>query len=279
MTTMIALAGKGGTGKTTVAALLIKYLIEQNSGTVLAIDADPSANLNLVLGLPLEETIGDIREEMLSQVGPTGALGMNASMSKLDYLDYQIEHALVEGPPLSPPAPQYGGTSRGGRGGQGGVDLLAMGRPEGSGCYCPVNHMLREIIDRLGRSYDYVVIDNEAGLEHLSRRTTRDVDVLLIVTDPTVRGVVAAGRIAELSRELDINIAQAYLVVNRVMNGLSPILQETIDSLDIPLAGMIPNDPEMMTLDAEGRPLIELGEESAIYQAVRTIAQSVISHQ
>lgn len=255
MTMTIALAGKGGTGKTTVAALLIKYLITQQRGTILAIDADPSANLNLALGLPLEETIGDIREEMLAQVGPGGALGSNANMSKFDYLDYQIEYALVEGEH---------------------VDLLAMGRPEGPGCYCPVNHMLREIIDRLGRSYDYVVIDNEAGMEHLSRRTTRDVDVLYVITDPTVRGVVAAGRIAELSQELDINIAQAYLVVNRVLNGLPPALQEVIDRLDIPLAGTIPNDPEIMALDAEGRPLVELGEETAIYQAICKIAETTV---
>ncbi len=262
MTTTIAVAGKGGTGKTTLAALLIRHLVEQRLGTVLAIDADPSANLNLVLGLPLDETIGDIREEMLAQLGPNGMVGMGAGMSKFDYLDYQIEYALVEGQ---------------------NVDLLAMGRPEGPGCYCPVNHMLRELIDRLGRSYDYVVIDNEAGMEHLSRRTTRDVDILLIVTDPTVRGVIAAGRIAELSRELDINIARAYLVINRVpsfepdggMNGLPPALREAVEGLDIPLAGTIPNDPQVMVLDAEGRPLLELPVEAPVYQAVRGIAERI----
>lgn len=251
----IALAGKGGTGKTTVAALLIKHLVERNSGVILAIDADPSANLNLALGLPLDTTIGDIREEMLEEVGPGGTIGMNSGMSKFDYLQYEIEYAMVED--------QH-------------VDLLAMGRPEGPGCYCPVNHILREIIDRRGGAYDYVVIDNEAGMEHLSRRTTRDVDVLLIVTDPSMRGVVAADRIAELGRELEINIARTYLVVNRVMNGLPPVLQETIDGLGIPLAGTIPNDPEVMALDAAGRPLVELGEDSAIYRAVQRIAQATV---
>lgn len=255
MTVTIAVAGKGGTGKTTLAALLVRYLVEQRLGTVLAIDADPSANLNLALGLPLGETIGDIREEMLAQVGPGGALSGNSGMSKFDYLDYQIEYALVEGPE---------------------VDLLAMGRPEGQGCYCPVNHMLRQIIDRLGKSYDYVVVDNEAGMEHLSRRTTRDVDVLLITTDPTVRGVIAAGRIAELSRDLDINVAQRYLVINRVMNGIPPALQAAIDDLGIPVAGTIPNDPEVMVLDAEGRPLVELSAASAVYQAVQAIAQACL---
>lgn len=259
----IAMAGKGGTGKTTVAALLTKYLIEQNLGSILAIDADPSANLNLALGMPLNETIGDIREGMLDQVGPGGSIGANSGMSKADYLEYEIEYALVEG--------QH-------------VDLLAMGRPEGQGCYCPVNHLLREIIDRLGRSYDVVIIDNEAGMEHLSRRTTRDVDVLLIVTDPSMRGVVAAGNIAELSRDLEINVAQSYLVVNRVQpleavgmkNGLPPALNEKIEELDIPLAGTIPNAPEIMNLDAEGRPLVDLSENSAVYQAIRAIAKETV---
>ncbi len=256
MTTTIALAGKGGTGKTTVAALLIKHLIECGSGSILAIDADPSSNLNLALGLPLEQTIGDIREDMLKQVNTSnGSLANRPGMSKADYLDYEIEYALVEG--------EY-------------VDLLAMGRPEGPGCYCAVNHILRDIIDRLGRSYEYVVIDNEAGLEHLSRRTTRDVDVLLIVTDPTMRGIIAASRIAEISRELDVNVKQAYLVLNRVSGDLSPSVQEAIDSLGVPLVGVIPEDPEIMALDAEGRPLVDIGQGSRVYRAVQGIAEKTV---
>jgi CO dehydrogenase maturation factor len=257
MTTTIALAGKGGTGKTTVSALLIKHLIERNAGTILAIDADPSTNLNLALGLAMDATIGDIREEMLAQVNKlTGAVKGNAGMNKFDYLDYQIEYALVEGRH---------------------VDLLAMGRPEGPGCYCAVNHILRDILDRLGRSYDYVIVDNEAGLEHLSRRTTRDVDVLLIVTDPTMRGVVAAGRVASMSRELDVNIRQAYLVINRVLGELPPALQQSVDSLGVPLAGTIPADAEVVALDAEGRPLVEISDGSPVYQAVRAIAEKTLA--
>lgn len=255
MTTTIALAGKGGTGKTTVAALLIKYLIHQGLGTILAIDADPSTNLNLALGLPLTQTIGDIREEMLGQVSKAGGLGANKGMSKYDYLDYEIEYALVEGQQ---------------------VDLLAMGRPEGPGCYCSVNHILRDIIDRLGKNYDYVVIDNEAGLEHLSRRTTRDVDVLLIVTDPTLRGVIAAGRVAEISHELDINIAQSCLVVNRLANSMPPALQEAVDQLHLPMVHTIPSDPAVMTLDAEGQPLVQIDKDSASYASVRAIAEHIL---
>jgi len=256
MTTTIALAGKGGTGKTTVASLLIKILIARGSPSILAIDADPSANLNLALGMPLEQTIGDIREEMLAQVNPVnGAISSNPGMTKFDYLDYQIEYALVEGDD---------------------VDLLAMGRPEGPGCYCAVNHILRDIVDRRGRNYDYVVIDNEAGMEHLSRRTTRDVDTLYVVTDPTVRGVIAAGRIAGLRNELDINIARVYLIVNRVQGELTPALRDAIDGLDIPVGGIIPIDPLVTTLDAEGRPLIDLPEHSVMVRAVHDIAHRTL---
>lgn len=256
MTTTIALAGKGGVGKTTFAALLIKHLLEKGTGSILAIDADPSANLNLALGMPLEQTIGDIREEMLANVNKVdGSVNGRPGMSKFDYLDMEIEYALVE-------------AER--------VDLLAMGRPEGPGCYCAVNHILRDIVDRLGRSYDYVIIDNEAGLEHLSRRTTRDVDVLYVITDPTVRGVVAAGRVAELRRELDINIRDAWLVVNRVTRELSPALTDAIAGLEIPLAGTIPADEAVNTADADGLPLVELGPETETYQAVRAIVHQTL---
>ena len=259
MTTTIALAGKGGTGKTTVAAMFVKYLLDQHSGSILAIDADPSANLNLVLGLPLEQTIGDIREEMLAQVNKIdGSISGQPGMSKFDYLDYEVEYALAEGEQ---------------------VDLLAMGRPEGPGCYCAVNHILRDIIDRRGRSYDYVIIDNEAGMEHLSRRTTRDVDALYVVTDPTVRGIVAAGRIADLRNELDVNIKHAYLVVNRAQGELSPTLRTAIDGLGIPLAGVIPADPQVTALDAVGRPQVELPDDSLIFRAVGAIAQNTLSRE
>ncbi|MCC6955872.1 MAG: AAA family ATPase, partial [Anaerolineales bacterium] len=172
MTTTIALAGKGGVGKTTIAALVIKYLVDRSLGPVLAIDADPSSNLNLVLGLDLDWTIGDIREDLLDQVQTSlaqsgAAMGtLPGGITKRDYLDYQIRSSVAEG--------DY-------------FDLIAMGRSEGPGCYCAVNHNLREVVDGMSKNYRYVVIDNEAGMEHLSRRTTRDVQHLLIVTDPSQR--------------------------------------------------------------------------------------------
>lgn len=262
MTTTIAVAGKGGVGKTTIAAMIIKYLCQNQNGAILAIDADPSSNLNIALGLDLEWTVGDIREDMLEQVKSSltsGGAAMGAlpgGVSKREYLDYQIRNSVAEGARF---------------------DLIAMGRSEGPGCYCAVNHNLREVIDSLSRNYRYVVIDNEAGMEHLSRRTTRDVQHLLIISDPTLRGLVAAERIAELSRDLDINIENAYLVINRLEDGIPPALEARVAALDLPLLGVIPPDKIMVEFELTGRPLIDLAEETPVYQAVAAIMKKILS--
>lgn len=261
MTTTIALAGKGGVGKTTIAGMVIKYLVQNTPGPVLAIDADPSSNLNMVLGLDLDWTVGDIREGMLDQVKESltaggAAMGvLPGGISKRDYLEYEIRSSLSEGDH---------------------VDLIAMGRSEGPGCYCAVNHNLREVVDAMSKNYLYVVIDNEAGMEHLSRRTTRDVQHLLVVTDPTQRGIVAAERIASFRNELDIRIENAYLVLNRMMGEIPAPLQERIDRMDIPLLGVVPSDQELMNFEFNGRPLVELGNESPVYQAVVTMMQEIL---
>ena len=257
MTKTIAVAGKGGTGKTTITALLIKHLVENKKGSVLAIDADPSTNLNLALGVPLEETVGDIREETLQEVQGGRSLG---GMSKPDYLELRVNQALVE---------------------EKGFDLLAMGRPEGPGCYCAANNMLRVCVDHLSKAYDYVVIDNEAGLEHLSRRTTRDVDLLLIVSDPTTRGLIAAARVAELIHELHTHAGQVGLVVNRVMGGngdesqLAPPLQQIIADNNLQLLGLIPQDPTVAEFDALGKPLAELPPDTPVRKRVEEIITSI----
>ena len=261
MSITIALAGKGGVGKTTVAGMIIKYLVSNQSGAILAIDADPSANLNMVLGLDLDWTVGDIREDLLQQVQSSlvasgAAMGsLPGGISKREYLDYQIRSSLAEGERF---------------------DLIAMGRSEGPGCYCAVNHNLREVIDAISARYQYVVIDNEAGMEHLSRRTTRDVQHLLVVTDPTQRGIVAAERIAELRNELDIQIENTYLVLNRLVDEIPQPLQERIDQLDIPLLGVIPASNELAELEFSGRPLVELGETSPVYQAVAQMMDDIL---
>lgn len=262
MTTTIALAGKGGTGKTTIAAMVIKYLTQTRSGAILAIDADPSSNLNMVLGLELEWTVGEIREDMLEQVKQSltaggAAMGaLSGGMSKRDYLDYEIRSSIAEGARF---------------------DLIAMGRSEGPGCYCAVNHNLREVIDSISRNYRYVVIDNEAGMEHLSRRTTRNVEKLLIVSDPTQRGLTAAARIASFRHELDIQIEEAYLILNGLVDDAIPApLQATIDTLDIPLLGVVPRDDELIAFEFSGRPLIELGDDSPVYKAVAAMMDSIL---
>ena len=192
MTITIAVAGKGGTGKTTLSGLLVRYLVQHQGGKILAIDADPSSNLHLVLGLPLTQTIGDIREDSRTGVTP--------GQTRQDWLGYAVRMAVEEGDDC---------------------DLLAMGRPEGQGCYCAANHMLRSIMDGINAGYDYVVMDNEAGMEHLSRRTTRNVDHLLLVSDASLRGMAAAEAMLALSKELEINISHTYLVVNRVIGEMT----------------------------------------------------------
>jgi CO dehydrogenase maturation factor len=261
MTITIALAGKGGVGKTTIAGMVIKYLVQNKPGPVLAIDADPSSNLNMVLGLDLDWTVGDIREDMLAQVKSSlvaGGAAMGAlpgGVSKHDYLDHQIRSSLAEGEAF---------------------DLIAMGRSEGAGCYCAVNHNLREVIDSIGKNYRYIVIDNEAGMEHLSRRTTRDVQHLLVVSDPTLRGIVAAERISSFRNELDIRIEHAYLIVNRLKGDLPPALSCEISKLDIPLLGTVPADDELTNFEFSGKPLVELGNESPVYQTVARMLVSIL---
>jgi CO dehydrogenase maturation factor len=262
MTTTIALAGKGGTGKTTLSALLIRYLKEERSGAILAIDADPANNLHYVLGMELYQTIGEIREDMLEQVQTSGALAgsMPGGMSKQEYLDYQVQMSLVEGER---------------------VDLMAMGRPEGQGCYCAANQMLRLILDRLKDNYDYVVIDNEAGMEHLSRRTTRDVDVLLLVTDPTQRGLITAQRMQEMVPDLEIGVGHVYLVLNRLRGGgtvadVPDPLARAIEEAELDLVGVLPEEPAMAEFEFTGRPLVELPAGTGLYQAVRGIGDDLL---
>lgn len=262
MTTTIALAGKGGVGKTTISGMVIKYLIQNQPGAVLAIDADPSSNLNMVLGLDLEWTVGEIREGMLTKVKDSitqggAAMGtMPGGISKRDYLNYEIQSALSEGDRF---------------------DLIAMGLPEGPGCYCAVNHNLREVIDSISKSYRYAVIDNEAGMEHLSRRTTRDVEHLLIVSDPTQRGLVAAERIAKMRHDLNIDIENAYLILNRVNGEVPTPVLEKAKQIDAQYLGSVPADNALVEFEFEGKPLVDLGDQSPVYQAVEKMMAAILA--
>lgn len=248
MSFTIAFSGKGGTGKTTLASLCVKYLIGQpNRSPLLAVDADPNSNLNECLGLGIGASVADIREKSLER-----EKNIPSGMSKPDFIEYQIEKTVVE---------------------SSGFDLLAMGRPEGPGCYCYANNLIRKFIDRLSAKYKFVIIDTEAGMEHFSRRTTRKVDLLLIVSDYSVRGIRAAGKIKRLVKELNLQIGKTLLILNRspeeVCKGTAcRALTDEIEKNNLVLAGIIPEDETVRNFDAEGKPLIELPEDSKSCQAL-----------
>jgi CO dehydrogenase maturation factor len=249
MTKTIAIAGKGGTGKTTFSALLAHWL--SGFGPVLAVDADPASNLHMALGMPLEDTVGDIREGMLQDVKSGSFI---PGMSKQDYLEWKINQAIVEGKR---------------------IDLVAMGRPEGPGCYCAANNMLRSCLDQLQTNYDYVVIDNEAGMEHLSRQTTRDVDVLFLISDASLRGVSTAVRMQELIHELRTTVGKVVLIVNRIRDGVPPALQEAITAGQLELLGTLPDHTAVREFDAQGQPLAHLPDDDPLRQRVIELAQQV----
>ena len=240
----IALSGKGGTGKTTISALLIQALIGMGESPVLAVDADPNANLNEALGLPLHETLGSMREDAFTKSIPPG-------MSRTGYIEYRFQQVLVESE---------------------GVDLLAMGRPEGTGCYCFANRLLSEAMDLLSRHYRFVVMDMEAGMEHLSRGTIGIPDLLLVVTDPGARGVRTAGRIHDLAMTLGIPDERIYLVINRAGE---PGVEHVADPMRI--LASIPDDPEVGRADLDARPIVSIPEGSPARSAVGDLAERVLS--
>ncbi len=236
----IAVAGKGGTGKTSLCGLTIRYLKEKKRGAILAVDADANANLNDVLGVKVHATVGKLRETSLEAIKSTAPRPGGMSMEQL--FDYQIQQALIEAK---------------------GFDLLVMGRPEGSGCYCAANNIIRKYMDKLADSYPFTVMDNEAGLEHLSRRTTQDTDLLLIISDSSVRGIMTAGRIGELVKELNLNVKRSVLIVNRTQErDQDNTLQQVIDEQGVEFAGFVPADDLIFQYDLNGKPLIQLPSDS-----------------
>jgi CO dehydrogenase maturation factor len=243
MTVTIAIAGKGGVGKTAISAVMIDIL--SSRGIVLAVDADPSTNLNDALGIGLVSTVGKTREKMTDEI-KGGRISMAAS--KQEILDARIHESLVEMPKF---------------------DLLAMGRPEGPGCYCAANHMIRFSIDKLAKNYKYVVMDCEAGLEHISRQTTQDIDFLLAVTDPTMRGLNTAVRLQQLIAEMRTSVkAGVFLVINRVRGSIPASFLDEVNKSGLSLAAAIYEDPAITELDVVGKPLTQLARDSSFYRAV-----------
>jgi CO dehydrogenase maturation factor len=242
----IAIAGKGGTGKTTVAALIVRLLKEEKRGSILAVDADPNNNLGEALGIQIKETIGSIIDEVAQNLEkiPSG-------MSKDRFIEYRVQTSIAEGE---------------------GFDLLSMGRPEGPGCYCYVNNVLRNIVGKLIKDYDYIVIDNEAGLEHLSRRTTRVCDVLLVVSDATPVGLKAARRIAELIKELEIKAKKSFLVINSTQEEAA---KDKIKETGLVYIGKIPPDPQIRKASLNSGSLLGLSADAVSLKALTMLGDNI----
>ena len=245
MRKLIAITGKGGVGKTTISSLLVRSMIKKGSKPILVVDADPNSNLNEVLGLNVEDTIGSIREEMSERSG-----AMPGGMAKHEYLNLKVNECLIEAS---------------------GFDLVVMGRPEGPGCYCFANSVLRDVLTMLGKQYPRIVIDNEAGMEHMSRRITTSMDHLFIVSNPTPRGLLAAERIRDLVKELKLSVGKMHLLINQARNGLSSEVERRIEEIGVPLVGVIQDDELLSEYDAAGKPLINLPDTSTTVQKLEEI--------
>lgn len=241
----IAVAGKGGTGKTTVTGLVIVYLLGDGRGPILAVDADPNVNLGDVLGLEVETTVGGLQASTLKQVH-----SLPAGVPLDRHMEYELHQALVEGD---------------------GVDLLVMGRGEGDGCYCAVNHILKRYLESIRSNYSYVALDNEAGMEHLSRHVTQGVDLLLLVSDVNPVAIRSAARINALAVELDLKIKQRYLVLNNLRDTIPEPVKQEIKRSGLQVLGEIPHDEAVASLNLEGRPLTELVPGAAALSALESM--------
>ncbi len=237
----VVISGKGGTGKTTIASLLIDALIAAGERPILAVDADPNANLHEALGVALAETLGSMREEAFTKNIPPG-------MDRTGYIKYRFRRALAEAE---------------------GYDLLAMGRPEGSGCYCFPNALLTECIETLERDYRFVIVDSEAGMEHIARGTIKDPEVLLIVSDPGARGMRTVGRIRDLAESLGLSRDRIFLVVNRDRG-------DAAEKSDLPLIARIPEDPAIGEADLAATPIVGIPQESPARAAVRDLSARIV---
>ncbi len=238
---VIAMAGKGGTGKTTTSALLIKYLVEKGLTPVMAVDADANANLNELLGLEVETTMGEIRDRMKTDT-PQG-------MTKSEFMEMHIAQAIIEST---------------------GYDLLVMGQPEGPGCYCMANSILAQVMEGLAKSYRYMLVDNEAGMEHLSRLNLRKIHTLFVVSDPSARGVLTAARIADLTKNLGVEVENKVLIVNRVPlpvpDALDTHVKEAVKKTDLQFGGYVPASDEIFQAEMNQQSLLELPAETRAVQ-------------
>ncbi|ACV62156.1 Cobyrinic acid ac-diamide synthase [Desulfofarcimen acetoxidans DSM 771] len=245
MAFQIAVAGKGGTGKTTFSSLVIRQLIKNGKGPVLAVDADANANLGEALGLNVKDTLSELLARINNNLEP-----MPAGMTKDQFVEYKVHQSLSEGDD---------------------VDLMVMGGPEGPGCYCFANNLVKGFTAELSKDYDYVVMDNEAGLEHLSRRTTQNIDVLFVVSDSSARGIRSAKRVKDLVDSIKLTVKKMYLIVTKVEEGSIEALQSEIDRTGIELIGTIPLDAQVREYDLHSKALVSLPDDSPVVAAVTDI--------
>ena len=248
----IAVAGKGGVGKTTTCGMLIDYLCKKDQGPVLVVDADANSNLNEVLGVEVETSLGAIREEM-AQAEMKGSIP--AGMTKADYAEFKFNSALIE---------------------EDDFDMLVMGRTQGKGCYCYVNGVLKTQVDKYAKNYKYIVMDNEAGLEHVARGTLPHVDTMLLISDCSRRGIQAAARVAEMVQELNLKPGQLGLIVNRAPGGvLDDGVKAEIEKQGLKLLGVLPQDEGVYRCDCDGQPSAKLPESNPVKAALKDIAKSI----
>lgn len=254
MAHVIAVAGKGGVGKTTLTGLIIQYLGEKGKGPILAVDADANSNLNEVLGVKVDATLGDVREEVArSEMAKDNPIP--AGMTKADYMEFKFDDALVEDDDF---------------------DLLVMGRTQGKGCYCFVNGLLQAQLQRLEKNYPYIIVDNEAGMEHISRGVLPSMQTAILVSDCSRRGVQAVGRIAKLIEECDMHPRQIGLIINRAPGGvLNEGTKQEIENQGLHLLGVVPQDETVFDYDCEGKPIINLPEDSPVKKAIREIVDKL----
>lgn len=254
MAHVIAVAGKGGVGKTTLCGLLIQYLGEKGKGPILAVDADANSNLNEVLGVEVDMTLGDVREE-IAHAEMAKESPIPAGVSKADYAEFKFNSALVEDDDF---------------------DLLVMGRTQGKGCYCYVNGLLQAQLTKYQKNYPYIVVDNEAGMEHISRGVLPSMQTAILVSDCSRRGVQAVGRIARLIEECDMHPQQIGLIINRAPNGeLNEGTKEEIEKQGLHLLGVVPQDEMVYEYDCDGNPTVKLPEDNPVKKALREIVDKL----
>lgn len=251
---IIAVAGKGGVGKTTLCGLLIQYLCETGKKPVLAVDADANSNLNEVLGVEVSRTLGELREE-IERAGADPRYHIPAGVTKADYLEARMADALTE---------------------EDDYDLMVMGRSQGQGCYCFVNGIVQTQVQKLQSHYPYIVVDNEAGMEHISRGILPKMEIAVLVSDCSRRGVQAAGRIAKLMNELNLHPEKQGLVINRAPQGkLDPGTLEEIEKQGLTLLGVVPQDEKVYQFDCDGIPIVHLPQDSPVRQALKEITEKL----